>query len=461
MHEQLPNLTRYDYFYDQQIRRFLLQVVRAFSGFQYMTGPRGNIPAQLKLVPCTMAKRNRQVAFIQRNGSENVINTCPMITIDLAGFTFDEQRLQNPGHVGHVQVFERAKDAQGNYTGEIGNAITVERLMPRPFTLQVQVDIWTSNLDQKCQLLEQILQIIYPTFDIQNSDNPLDWSALTVCHPKDMTWTSVSVPVGADEQIDIATIQMEIPMWLSPPAKIKRQKIIEQIITNINEGTYDDNGELQHGAQLAREITTPGNHWLRLSTGTGGAFAQLLGPNSNEFNPDGEHYDWPKLFEQYGKMVTEDHQLRIRFSTDDGASEIIGALSTVPGQPHKLEWQIDVDSLPSNTLAAVSGVIDPDRTGPGQGLPNAATGQRYLLVNDLPKSNMTWNSGEPDGFGARIGSIIERKPTKWEVVFDPMANEGDLHFVLNTSTGKQLRWTGSEWGMAIDGDYAPGYWRFI
>ncbi len=27
------------------------------------------------------------------------------------------------------------------------------------------------------------------------------------------------------------------------------------------------------------------------------------------------------------------------------------------------------------------------------------------------------------------------------------------------ATSRQLRWNGREWGMAIDGHYAPGYWR--
>src|SRR5690348_16221283 len=122
-------LTRYDYFYDGQIKRYLLQVVRAFSGFQYMTGRRGNVEPELKLVPCTMAKRNRQVAAIQKNLSENVVNAVPMITIDQTAFRFDPERLQNPNHVGTVQVFERKIDPlTGQLTNERGRSITVQRL---------------------------------------------------------------------------------------------------------------------------------------------------------------------------------------------------------------------------------------------------------------------------------------------------------------------------------------------
>jgi hypothetical protein len=450
MHEQLPNLTRYDYFYDGQIRRFLLQIVRAFSGFQYEMLSQGQ--PKLKLVPCTMAKRNRQVAAIQRNLSENAVNTVPMITVDMTNLTFDADRLQNPNHVGRVHAYERKIDPiSGQYTSEQGNSITVERLMPRPFTMSVQIDIWTSNLHQKCQLIEQIYQIIYPTFDIQSSDNPLDWSALTVAHPKEASWTSVTVPVGTEDQIDITTIPLEIPMWITPPAKVKRQRIIEQIITNINEGVYDDFGILQQGALIEREYTTPGNHCIRVNNGT----VQLLGPKGNEFNPEGDTYKWVNLFAQFDKsLAAAQTQVRIRFSDAEGSPEVIGTVQE-GDDGSLLDWQIDPDTLPANTLVPVRAVIDPLRTIPGGDLPVAQEGHRYLLANDLPANSQAWG-----GAGARVNAIIEYKDGVWQDVFSGMPNPAK-HYLINTASGRQLRWTGTEWAMAIDGIYAPGYWRFI
>jgi hypothetical protein len=444
-------LTRYDYFYDGQIRRFLLQVVRAFSGFQYMTGQRGDIPPQLKVVPCTMAKRNRQVAAIQKNLSENVVNTVPMITVDMLNLQFDADRLQNPGHISRLQVYERKRDqVTGEYTSEHGNSITIERLMPRPFTMTLQIDIWTSNMHQKHQLMEQILEVIYPTFDIQNSDNPLDWSALTVAHPKDTQWSSVTVPVGNDEAIDIATITLEIPFWISPPAKVKRQRVIEQIITNINEADEYE-GELLMGQRLAQEVTTPGNHYIRID----GSLIHLLGSKANSTNPEGEQYRWQDLFYEYDKVISPaQSQLRLRFEIEDGAPEIIGTLQAT-SNGSVLDWQIDVDTLPVNTMPAINAVIDPIRTVPGDHLPSASQGQRYLLANDLPASSQAWGT-----HGARIGAIIEYKDGEWVDVFSGLPNP-QKQFVLNSASGRQLRWTGTEWRMAIDGLYAPGYWRII
>lgn len=43
-------ITPYEFFYDGQQRRFLEQIVRAFSGFSYQTGRQGGAPQTL-LVP--------------------------------------------------------------------------------------------------------------------------------------------------------------------------------------------------------------------------------------------------------------------------------------------------------------------------------------------------------------------------------------------------------------------------
>ena len=40
--------------------------------------------------------------------------------------------------------------------------------MPVPYNLTMQVDIWTSNSDQKFQLLEQILTLYNPSVDINS-----------------------------------------------------------------------------------------------------------------------------------------------------------------------------------------------------------------------------------------------------------------------------------------------------
>src|ERR1044072_7686854 len=100
--------------------------------------------------------------------------------------------------------------------------------MPLPFEMDVQVDLWTSNLEQKMMLVEQMLVTCYPQFEIQNSDNALDWTAVTVCFVEDeMTFSSRTVPIGTTDEIDIFTMRLRLPFWLTPPAMIRRLTRIE------------------------------------------------------------------------------------------------------------------------------------------------------------------------------------------------------------------------------------------
>jgi hypothetical protein len=97
-------------------------------------------------------------------------------------------------------------------------------------------------------------------------------------------------------------------------------------------------------------------------------------------------------------------------------------------------------------------VIDPLRTFPGKDLPNDNVGARYLILCEMGPSQI-WGD-----ITARENDIIERTQGGWGVMFSA-ASTPDIHRVLNMRNGKQLRWTGSEWVLSIDGVYAPGYWR--
>ena len=452
----MAEITRYSYFYDAQIKRYIMQLVRAFSGFQYQSGARGvNSPPQLNLVPCIAARRNRQAAAIQRNNSQNTLLTVPMITIDMISFGPDRERMQYTGHVDSTFATERAIDPiTGEYGTTRGNRVTVERLMPRSYIMTVQVDIWTSTMDQKHQLLEQIDTVIFPSFDIQNSDNPLDWSALTTATFKEQVWSSLSIPVGpaGENEIDVATITLEIPMWLSPPALLKRQVVIEQININVRSGEKDAHGVLIPSNELMTSVTTPGEHGIFIENG----YITLLGPNDNLHDSDNNVYSWDDLLNTYKAILRpSETQLVIRSCLTDSDNDIVGTIQPT-SDPNIVMWQPSPSSLPSNTIAPVTAIINPLVSVPGDdNLPDAATGQRYLLLGDLAGPSLAWGS-----ITARAGSIIQYQSGAWVVSFDS-TNHETIEYVLNSMTGRQLKWdvTNQAWVMAIDGTYQPGYWR--
>ena len=61
------------FFYDEQIRRFLLQFIRAFSNFQVEFGKDSNGLTTLQTVPVKYGDATRMVSSIIRENSENKI----------------------------------------------------------------------------------------------------------------------------------------------------------------------------------------------------------------------------------------------------------------------------------------------------------------------------------------------------------------------------------------------------
>ena len=68
------------FFYDNQIRRFLLQFIRAFSNFQVEFGKDREGNTTLQTVPVKYGDATRLVSSLLRDNSENKIVPTPMIS---------------------------------------------------------------------------------------------------------------------------------------------------------------------------------------------------------------------------------------------------------------------------------------------------------------------------------------------------------------------------------------------
>lgn len=459
---------RLDYFYDAQLKSYLQQIVAAFHGFCIQTTTRDGEPV-LRQVPVRWGDSSRMVAHMIRNNSENVINSTPFISVYVSDIAHAPNRRQDPSFVDHLKVAEREYDEQARaYTSKLGNKYSVERYMPVPYDLTVKVDIWTSNIEQKLQLFEQIGVLFNPDMWYQSNVNPLDWSSLTHMLQDSITWSSRAIPVGTENPIDILSWSFTAPIWINPPAKVKRQSVIHQVITNIvnhecfaigTDNRYTDSD------LLAQLITTPGNHQIRVD----GDEITLLGANGSEVNELNEVYAWQPLLEKYGNFepgTTRLYLKRYADDLDDYSHDIIGTLEYHPSQPNVLLFTVDPMTLPVNTLTEVNAIIDPHVQYPGFGLPMPQVGQRYLLTRNLSTEEIGGEdkdsiSGQTVAWQHLVASehdVIEYTSLGWVVSFDASASI-DKQFMVNLFTTKQLTYDGHEWILAVDGEYSPGYWR--
>ena len=441
-----------DYWYDEQIKRYLIQIIRVFSNFQVKENTKSG--ANYNRVPARYGDSSRLVAHLLRNNSENILNNAPQIAVSIQSIQPARDRTAEPFLVDTQQVAERNFDATNNtYTSEQGNLYTTQRYMPVPYNMTVQVDIWTTNTDTKLQLLEQIFVLFNPSIQLQSNSNPLDWTSVFEIELTDIAWSSRGIPAGVDETLDIATLTFSVPIWISPPAKVKRQTIIQQIVADIHkinniaglgydQAYADFFGNIPEDAQV---VITPGDYRLLVS----GATATLI-------SPSGIASVWQDIIEMKGELtVTSLLKLNISNDSDSDDALIIGSVSANPLDVTSLIFNLDTDTLPSNTLTDVTKIIDPTSSSPGSGLDAAVLGQRYLITESISAS------GYPDwNVDANENDIIQYDGAEWNVVFNSSAVTS-VQFITNNFTSKQFKWTGSSWISSYEGEYNPGYWRLV
>jgi len=473
-----------DFFYDGQIRRYVTQFMRIFIGFKYEAGN-----GDQQSIPVMYGDLTRQVANIIRENSENKLPTVPRIACYITGLEMDTSRLSDPTFVSKVNIRERnyTVDESGNrnYTSAPGKNVTVERLMPTPYIMTMKADIWTSNTDQKLQLLEQILVLFNPALEIQTTDNYVDWTSLSVVYLTGQQFSSRSIPAGTESDIDICSLDFQIPVWISPPAKVKKLGVVRSIIANI----FTEDGDVQNLSTLVYNnsdsntvYVNPRYPILLFKANNGqdydyevtildqNAAIQDLGLDKKEYS-DGRKLDWNGVLAALGNFT--EGTSTIYFRQPDG-TEIEGTIAINPVDPYILLVTVDPDSpgYKGNTLltssqypsgkGTVDAIVDPTTYNPIyklNGTNNIPLGHRLLVLEDVANDADGWKNVDNTNTTITANSIVEWNGSSWVVIFDPSAVE-DFTYVSNLNTGIQYKWDGIQWLKSFEGEYAPGFWRF-
>ena len=462
------------FFYDEQLRRFLLQFTRIVSNFQIEYGNEtdGVNQAALIRVPVRYGDASRNAQVIMQENSRNSMPASPLMTFYISSLDYDRPRMQEPYHVSKVNVRQRTYDsATDSFEPTQGNAFTIERLMPVPYKMGITLDIWTSNTNQKMQLLEQMLTLFNPSLEVQSTDNFIDWTSLTVVELESVTWTSRTVPIGTDNPIDMATIKFNIPIWLSSPIKVKKLGVVERVIASMYDSQGDLNNAVTNNDLLlgTRQIITPYN-WAVVLIGNRLQCLQQRSiveePSNSTLTPTEIVSDsnllWTTVIGTYGVLRPGISQIRL-VQADE--SEVIGTIVLDPNDDRFVLFDVDTDTTPQNTLAPIDAVINPLASGPQDGLDSAMEGQRYLLTEatgseDNLSPATAWVGANGRSLIADANDIIEYNNNYWRVVFRADGQAAG-QYVTNITTGIQYEWNGDAWVKSYQGVYPGGTWSLV
>lgn len=460
------------FFYDSQIRRFVLQFIRYFSQYQVEYGRDINGNMIYHTVPVRYADTNHHVSALINNNSENFLQSVPTMVAYISGLKYHREHIADPSYVEQKVIRERAIDpATGELKTYQQNVVTIERHMPVPYTLSLKLDILTKSMEHKLQLLEQILPWFNPSREIQSTDNYIDWTSLTYCELTDLNFSSRSIPVGTEDPIDVCTISFDIHLFLTMPAKVKKLNAVSSVVATI----YDGQGNLSQSIEDQikqmgkRQWFTPSGYDAILSDGTvllTKVAKSGLDPNLDIPTPLTDPVPWKGVINYIGEI--SNNISLMAFVNADNGNTVVGTISYDPTDPNILLFNVDPATIPSNTLAAIDNVIDPFRAGPGVNLPPATSGQRYLIIknnignttNAPGNSPSAWRNQDGSAFFANANDIIEYDGTKWVVVFSAM-DVSTVEYVTNRYSGIQLKWVNNLWQKSWEGLYTEGLWLIV
>jgi hypothetical protein len=212
------------YYYDAQLRSYILQFMAIFTGLQVQIGKWGTVDERLIEVPIHYGAQDRVVAAIMTDNTANKPLRLPVMSAYLRGINMDPARMVGIGverRQAYVPVGGLAPD----------DIRVVYQRKPMPYTIDVDLSIYSSNSEQHFQILEQILPIFDPQLVIQTSDGVFDMTRLTHVLLKGIN-NDTPYPVGQDRRIIQSTLNFEIPIWIDTPADVRRN-FVEKVFLRI------------------------------------------------------------------------------------------------------------------------------------------------------------------------------------------------------------------------------------
>ena len=228
------------YFYEGQLRSYLLQFCNIFTGLKVATGKGECDEMEFMTVPITVGSRDRVVAALQAGNTQNKPFSLPIMAATISNLSL------SPNRKGTGVVDRRVFLPQGGvYPQDLRTAV---RVMPIPYIMSVELAMYASNTQQLHQMLEQILMLFDPTLQIQTSDAAFDWTKITTVELTGIN-NEENYPPGGDRRVTTWSLTFDMPIYISAPVDI-RDEMVRKIVIELGDlsgfhiNEFNDAGEM-------------------------------------------------------------------------------------------------------------------------------------------------------------------------------------------------------------------------
>lgn len=233
-----PNpYNEFTYFYDNQLKDYIVQFMAIFSGLQVSVGKNDlGSASNLVYVPIHYGSMDRVVAAIKADNTTNKPIRVPALAANLSSIDQAPERRKGIDTTTRYTTMPRG----GVFPDSLK---TVELGMPIPYTGLFELFIIASNTDQHFQMLEQILMLFNPQLQIQLSDDPHDWRKISLVELTNINFDEV-VPAGLENRLIISSIIFSTTLYLAPATDIKNNFINSIKVRFANLAQIEDIGEI-------------------------------------------------------------------------------------------------------------------------------------------------------------------------------------------------------------------------
>ena len=214
MSSQIPN-----YYYNQQLKRYVVQFMEIFRNLSVRTGVRED--GQIREMPVSIAygSKDRVTAAVLHKNTQNSPIRLPTMSSFIRAINLAPENRKGVGGTRRETFLPRG--------GMLPNDVkTVRQLMPVPYTMDIDLSIWTSNTEQQFQILEQIMMYFDPILQIQTSDEMFDWTKLSIIELTNINFDE-NYPIGTDRRVIVSTLTFRIPIWVTGPNELKNSFVKE------------------------------------------------------------------------------------------------------------------------------------------------------------------------------------------------------------------------------------------
>lgn len=231
-----------NYFFEAQLRKYMLQFVSIFYGLQVQTGKGECGDEEFISVPVVVGNKDRVVAAIMAGNADNKMFSIPIMAAHMTELALAPERRRAPSFVDQKVTLP----VGGVFPTDL---TVVKRAMPVPYNATFELTLYASNTLQRDQILEQLLVLFNPDIQLQTSDGPFDWTKLTKVELIGIG-NEENYPSGQDRRIITWTLTFDVPIYLSIPIGVK-DDLVRKIVIRLGElGTMVVNEVDQDGALL-------------------------------------------------------------------------------------------------------------------------------------------------------------------------------------------------------------------